>query len=341
MNIGIIGINHKSAALRLREKLAIEAEHLFGPRYAAHFRLSYILLSTCNRTELYFHSDDLAMTHTYLLNAIRERMEEEFEHKIYSYFGIDCFFHLARVTAGVDSALIGETEIQGQVKRAYEMAHSYRTLAPELHFLFQKCLKIGKEVRSQHRLAYGLPCIENAVLNVGMRILGNLQEKNVLFVGLSEINHKIFLHLKKIGCRHLFFCNRTLSKAQELAAKENIGFLPWEQLDRWSSFDAVIFGTKCPHFLIHKEDVISPSACRLVIDLSVPRNVDPKIGRHPEITLLNVDQLNRAIDRKRTIKATEIARIETHLIAQSVERQAALFQIKELQRSHFALSTAV
>ena len=292
--------------------------------------VSLISFSTCNRTEIYFHSEDLASTHTYLLNAMRERIEEEFEHRIYSYFGIDCFFHLARVTAGVDSALIGETEIQGQVKRAYEIAHTYRELSPELHFLFQKCLKIGKEVRSKYQLASGLPCIENAVLNVGLRLFGNLREKKILLVGLSEINHKVFLRLKKMGCSRIVFCNRTYEKAREMADKEGVGVLPWEELSRWPSFDIAIFGTKCPHFLIHKEQFPQKISCRLVIDLSVPRNVDPRIGRHPAITLLNVDQLNRAIDRKRKRKAQEMARIETQLIAHSVERQVALFRLKSL-----------
>jgi glutamyl-tRNA reductase len=340
MYVGILGINHKSATLRLREKLAKVAEQLFGPSHTACFRFSSVLLSTCNRTEIYFQSEELALTHTYLLNAMRESMEEEFEHCIYSYFGIDCFFHLARVTAGVDSALIGETEIQGQVKRAYEMAQNYRPLASELHFLFQKCLKIGKEVRSQHP-AYGLPSIENAVLNIGLRVFGNLRDKNILFVGLSEINHKIFMRLKKLGCKHIFFCNRTWEKAQEFAEKEGAALLPWRELDSWPTFDCALFGTKSPHFLVHREELASANmVCRLVIDLSVPRNVDPKIGRHPAITLLNVDQLNQAIDRKRKLKALELARIETQVIAQSVQRQAALFQLKERQRNHYLLSKA-
>jgi glutamyl-tRNA reductase len=333
MHIGIIGINHKSADLRLREKLAKAAEHLFGPDHAAHSHFSYVLLSTCNRTEIYFHSDDPSETHTYLLNAMRERIEEEFEHRIYSYFGIDCFFHLARVTAGIDSALIGETEIQGQVKRAYEMAHAYRLLASELHFLFQKCLKIGKNVRANNPTTHVLPTIEEAILNVGSRIFGNLCKKKILFVGLSEINHKIFLRFKRIGCQNIFLCNRSSGKALEIAKKEDVSLLSWEELDRWISFDLAIFGTKCPNFLVDPQDLKKDNSCKLVIDLSVPRNVDPKIGRHPHITLLNVDQLNRAIDRKRKLKALEMARIETGLIASAVEKQIGIFKLKELQQS--------
>ena len=332
MHIGILGINHKSADLPLREKLAKACEHLFGAACSAHTHFSSVLLSTCNRTEIYFHSEDPAETHTYLLNALRSEIEEEFEHRIYSYFGSDCFFHLARVTAGVDSALIGETEIQGQVKRAYETTLEFRSLAPELHFLFQKCLKIGKNIRAQTHFTQSALSIEEAVFNAGIEQLGCLRQKRILFVGLSEINYKIFVRFKQKDLRNITLCNRSQEKAKILAEKEDISLLPWEQLHRWSTFDLTIFGTKCPHFLVGKEPLQSEICQKLVIDLSVPRNVDPRVGRYSHITLLNVDQLNRVLDRKRKLKALEIARLTTQHIAQSVEKQVSIFRLKELQR---------
>ncbi|HEY4832547.1 MAG TPA: glutamyl-tRNA reductase, partial [Waddliaceae bacterium] len=244
----------------------------------------------------------------------------------------DCFFHLARVTAGVDSALVGETEIQGQVKRAYEMAHTLRSLDQELHFLFQKCLKIGKNVRSNTEFSYGLPSIEEAILNVGKKLLGNLEKRKILFVGLSEINHKIFVHFKQMGCCNISLCNRSTGRALEMAQREAVGLLPWEQLPQWMTFDVAIFGTKCPNFLVSKDHLKQENFCKLVIDLSVPRNVDPKIGRLPHLTLLNVDQLNQAIDRKRKLKAAEIARVETQIIAAAVEKQISIYRLKELQK---------
>ena len=259
-------------------------------------------------------------------------IEEEFEHKIYSYFGSDCFFHLARVTAGVDSALIGETEIQGQVKRAYETAHAYRPLASELHFLVSKVFEDRQGDPLLLSILFGLPSIEEAIHHVATGLFGNILKKKILFVGLSEINHKIFARFKKIGCRNLFLCNRSHDKALEVARKEAVNHLPWEQLAQWPYFDFAIFGTKCPHFLVTRDHLKIESTCRLVIDLSVPRNVDPKIGRHP-ITLLNVDQLNKAIDRKRKLKALDLARIETQCIAQSVTTQLSLFRRREAQIS--------
>lgn len=325
MRVGVIGINHKSADLRLREKLAKACQRRFGNQNSLHLPFTFILLSTCNRTEIYFNSLDLAHTHTEILTILRHEIEEEFEHRVYSYFGSECFYHLACVTSGVDSALIGETEIQGQVKRAYEGAARFHCLTPELHFLFQKCLKIGKSVRSEKALSKGLPTIEEAVLHAAQNLLSDLEQRKILFVGFSEINQKIFFRFKQKGIENITFCNRSHKKALE-----KIKLLSWDQFDQWGDFDLAIFGTKCPDFIISKP----PPACRwkLVIDLSVPRNVDPQIGRQKEITLLNVDQLNRLVDRKRRIKAAELAYLKSDIIADAVERQVAIFKLKEWQR---------
>lgn len=338
MRIGILGINHKSADLKLRETLAKACQRRFGSKNFLHACYTYVLLSTCNRTEIYFSSPDLAQTHTALLAILRQEVADEFEHCIYSYFGSDCFFHLACVTAGIDSALIGETEIQGQVKRAYESAASVRSLSKELHFLFQKCLKIGKNVRTHEDLACRLPTLEEAVLQAGEKILGDLKQRTILFVGLSEINYKIFLRFKQQGFRQITLCNRSYEKAKNVAQAENLHVLPWEQFERWSSFDLAIFGTKCPDFLVSRVPAMHKRL--LILDLSVPRNVDPQLGRRQEITLLNIDQLNRSIERKRRIKAAEIGRLETQIIASAVSRQLSLYRLKERQRTQTLLTTS-
>src|SRR5262245_20986881 len=116
MKVGVVGINHKLADLKLREQLAKNCQKCFGSLRAVNEHHHFILLSTCNRTEIYFSSEDLTTTHTYLLSILRMEVEGEFDHKLYSYFGVDSFCHLTRVTLGLDSAIIGETEIQGQVK---------------------------------------------------------------------------------------------------------------------------------------------------------------------------------------------------------------------------------
>lgn len=337
MWIAVIGINHKSTDLELREKLAKACARRFDPSHSAHGLIDYVLLSTCNRTEIYFSSENLAETHSYLLAILRYEIKEEFEHCIYSYFGRDCFFHLARVTAGIDSAIIGETEIQGQVKQAYEKVLRYRTLSRPLHFLFQKSLKIGKEVRSKNIFTRGLPTLEEAILNGANSLMGDLRDKKILFVGLSEINRKVFARFRRKGLQNITFCNRSSERLKEMAVEEEIYFIAWEHIQRWVEYDLVILGTKSPYYLVRKNSQIFKSP-KLIIDLSVPRNVDPSMAYVKNITLFNVDQLNALIDQKRKQKAIEVARLETEVIAKAIDRQATIFRLKEQQRLQGLLS---
>jgi glutamyl-tRNA reductase len=329
MRVGIVGVNHKSADLHLRDLLAKACQKRFSPGGYAHGEHAFVLLSTCNRTEVYFSSEDLAETHSYLLRILRYDVTEEFEHKLYSYFGYDCFTHLCRVTVGMDSAILAETEIQGQVKNAYEAAALLGRLPRDLHYMFQKCLKIGKEIRTLFPSPRGMPSIEDGIFEVGASIFPNFQTKKILFVGVSDINCKILMKMKAAGFENIALCNRTDRKAKKLAILESILFVPWHELSTWHEFDVVMFATKSPEYLICKEDIpIGFLSKKVVIDLSVPRNVDPQLGSHPDVTLLNIDQINQHVDQVRLLKKIEMERIET-LVNDRTEKQLAVFHSKE------------
>jgi len=313
MRIGVVGINHKLADLKLREQLAKACQKWFGVLRAVHDHHTFVLLSTCNRTEIYFCSQDLAETHTYLLGILRVEVEEEFDHKLYSYFGIDCFSHLTRVTLGLDSAIIAETEIQGQVKLAYENTSEYHRLPGELHFLFQKALGITKKLRSELQLGRGMPNLEHAILQTGKHMFQNPEQARLLFVGASDINQKILAFLKNKYFRHLTLCNRSDDHASALSKQYDVNHLPWSDLSLWIEYDWIIFGTKSPEYLISQRH-LSHSCVgeKLIMDLCVPRNVDPKLGQDARITLLNIDQINRQLDIRH--------RRMTHLLTQAEER---------------------
>lgn len=296
MRVGVVGINHKLADLKLREELAKACQRCFGALQAIHEDHSFILLSTCNRTEVYFSSSDLAATHTYLLSILRVEVEEEFDHKLYSYFGVDCFSHLTRVTLGLDSAIIGETEIQGQVKLAYENTSDYHVLPEALHFLFQKALGISKKLRSELQLGRGMPNLEHAVLQTGKHLFKNPEDVRILFVGASEINRKILAFLKSKNFQNITLCNRSGDQAGALADLHGVNYLSWAQLNSWTEYDWIIFGTKSPDYLIRREEVSQTQISqKLIMDLCVPRNVEPKLGQDSRITLLNIDQINRLL----------------------------------------------
>jgi glutamyl-tRNA reductase len=312
MRTGVIGINHKLADLKLREKLAKAAMKRFTFGSEVPTAHPCLVLSTCNRTEIYFSSEDLSTTHSYILSILREEVAEEFDQKLYSFFGYDCFTHLCRVTAGLDSAIVAETEIQGQVKIAYENAASTLALSKDMHYLFQKAMKIAKQVRTELPIGRGIPDLEHAVMSTGKDIFTAPEEKQILFVGASAINLKIMAYLHAKKHQNITLCNRTALDDGKHARH----LLPWDSLSEWHRYDWIIFGTKAPHHLIKKEHL--PHECvgkKLIIDLSVPRNVDPRLAKDERVTLLNIDQLNRHLRIRREQLTSSLDKAEGLIIA--------------------------
>lgn len=340
MRVGVLGINHKLAGLELRELLAKICHRRLHPGQSTHGEHSFILLSTCNRTEIYFSSENLADTHSYLLSILRQDVSEDFDQKLYSYFSKDCLLHLCRVTSGLDSAIVAETEIQGQVKNAYETAQQFRRLPFELHYLFQKALGIAKKARSVLPAKPGIPDIGHAIYQTGQYLSKELADPKILFVGASDINETILSFMKSKQLSNITLCNRTKENGQEAAAKHQVTFAPWDEVKNWQAYDWVIFGTKATDYLLHSG--MSVDACvgrKLVIDLSVPRNVDPKLSTHPSITLLNIDQINRRLKVRRKHLFDSLHQAE-EMIADSIAQQMKLFEEKEKSRLRLHTMTA-
>lgn len=326
----MIGINHKTATLNLREELSRTCQKRFSPENSIHSENAFVLLSTCNRTEIYFSAEDLAKTHSYILSILKAEIyhdeEAEFDQKLYSYFGEECFLHLCEVTAGLDSAIIAETEIQGQVKSSYELACKFVTLPSPVHYLFQKALKIGKEIRSKMDLGRGLEGIEHAIYQTAEQVFDNPMETKILLVGASLINEKVLTYLKKKNCQNITLCNRSDEKAALLQEAFQVPLLPWENLSLWPSYDWIIVGTRAPRYLLEKKDLMVPlSSIKLINDLSVPRNADPLLTEDLNLRLLNIDQINRLL-RVRRQKLTEKVALAKNYIQMSTQKQIHLFQ---------------
>lgn len=332
IEIGVIGVNHKSASLQLRETLAQIFQNFFRVGSIHGEGLSFVLLSTCNRTELYFHTEDLAEGHSRLLKSLRRGMEEEFDHALYSFFGAECFFHLARVTAGLDSAILGETEIQGQVKKAYD-EYAGNALHRALHFAFQKSLKTGKQVRSTLPLDRGSSTLEETVVKTGLRFFSQDQKQRVLVVGASQINEKILGRFRYWDCFDVSVCNRTLATGKKLAKETGCRAVPWSTLESWEEYPWLVVGTKCPDFLL-KKAISRRHSRQLIIDLSMPRNVHPLLGRQEHITLLNIDQIQRIVSRRqRRVEAA--ADMAEGIVRSTVDRQLHIFREKERERRRY------
>ncbi len=295
LHIGVLGINHKQADLKLREVVATAYQRYFSLGNPFQNSTSFVLLSTCNRSELYFSSFNLAHTHSHIFELLRKEIPHDFEQKCYSFFGRDCFHHLAKVTAGLDSAILAETEIQGQVKTAYEHARRLQPLASELHFLFQKCLKIGKDIRTTLLLPTQLPDIEHAILQIANNFFKNKGIPRLLLVGASHINAKIAALIAKKNVAAITVANRSLLPGIELAQALKGETLAWKEISTcWHTFDWIMTATKCPYHIISG----TPQQEKLLIDLAVPRNMCPRIAGAGSM-LYNIDALHTLLDERK------------------------------------------
>ena len=301
MEVGVIGINHKSSDVALRELLAKAARHCFGNDLMYPW-LSHVLLSTCNRTEVYFSGGNLAEFQSVILNVLRSKINTPFEDRLYSFFAEDCFAHLTEVTSGLDSAILLESDIQHQVKVAYHHASIDRRLSPAMHFMFQKCFKIAKAMRSMFQSAYSL---EQMIFKLTQNFFRSNRDLNVLFVGNSAVNRKILSLFFNKGMSRLNVCTRHPKSIERDAKEKGYGLLGWHHLSKWLDYDLIICGAAGDDYIIKREDLDgyqSLKSNRLVLDLAVPRNVDPQIAHHPQIQLfpqirlLNIDEIIRLSD---------------------------------------------
>jgi len=324
MRAGVLGINHKMASVSLRSFLAKACEEWF---HTADCEPLSVLLSTCNRTEIYFASEDLAATHSQLINRFKEIIPIDYDQKFYTYFDRDCFYHLCRVASGLDSAVIAETEIQSQVRDAYQKASLKNLLPRQLHYLFQKSLKVSKEVRQRLTTTRGIPTLEQAITKIGDHFFKEKSDPKVLFVGASAINEKLIHHFLNRGVDHLHLINRTPKKI------EGVTSIDWNQISSWSKFDWIIVGTKSQDYILKTHHSKWSNQQILIQDLSVPSNVDPRLGNHPQITLMNIDEINKTLQFQQKQIYHLLDRAEAYVEAAS-DRQISLYH----QREHARMS---
>ncbi|MDP1608607.1 MAG: hypothetical protein Q8L98_04760 [Chlamydiales bacterium] len=318
LRIGVLGMNFKTASLEVREQIARAVDSLVSET-GMFFPYPTVVLSTCNRTEIYFGGGDLASIHTDLLAWLRFSFQESFECYFYSYFGIDCFLHLSRVTVGLDSANLTETEIQRQVKVAYEQATNRFCLPPALHYAFQKSLKVAKEVRNQFPLHRGNVQLSSMIWRLAGDFFTELPSKKILFVGYSELNRQLLASFMRRGVFDITLCTKNPATIPQLAYP----VVGRDVLESWFTFDLIICASKAGQYLIQGRGYTN----RLLFDLSVPRNVDPLVGERSR--LYNMEQINALIQEE--IKQRQVCLSQSEeLLKNCVHRLALIYRNKNL-----------
>ncbi|MCK3657401.1 glutamyl-tRNA reductase [Pasteurellaceae bacterium Pebbles2] len=323
MTILVLGINHKTATVALREKVAFSQEkrqQALQQIQQWELAQSAVILSTCNRTEIYLHNKQISPDETQewldqcvaWFAKIHQLSLDELQSCLYLYQNQQAVTHLMRVSCGLDSLILGEPQILGQVKQAYQLSEEYyqqnqQSFSAEFSRLFQKVFSVAKRVRTETNIGENAVSVAYAACSLARQIFENLKSLNVLLVGAGETIELVSRHLLRHGVKKLMISNRTLSRAEALVAKldrgEHIQITGLDQLQFClNQADIVITSTGAPHTLISKEMVKLAQKQRrnapmLVVDIAVPRDVEESVSDLDSVYHYTVDDLQNIIQR--------------------------------------------
>lgn len=343
-SIVMVGLNFRTAAIQIREQLALTGcaldaalEHLAGTypirqgRTAARLDApEAVILSTCNRLEFYLVTADVtaavAAVTRYLGDA-HDIPQERLCGHLYVKAGPEAVEHLLRVAGGLESMILGEPQILGQVSRAYAQAHAAHTSGPILSHLFHTALRAGKRAHCETGIGENTLSLSHAAADLLTEQLPSFAKSRVLIVGAGEMAVLAAQAVRDHGAGSLAFANRTLASAEELAGRFGGAAHPWGELRKLLAWaDAVISATGAPHIVITAADVAAALPERegrplLLIDLALPRDVDPAVNQLPGVRCYDLDGLNATLAENRARRSACIPAVEA-----IVEEEAARFQ---------------
>ena len=320
----VLGATHHKAPIEVREKLALSAEDVAALQveFAALAGLEeYAVLSTCNRTEFYGVATD-ATTVSRIQAAFCARRQfaaEEFAKVRLELRGPEALQHLFEVAVGLDSQLVGETEIFGQMKTAYAEAQSRRTAGPDLNRVFQKTFQAAKHARSTTAITVGQVSIANVAVELALNIFGHLGEARILLLGAGDIGEKTARAFQSRGAASLTVASRRLERAMDLATQLGASALPFEFREaRLAEFDVVVCATGATEPVVTLPGTAAaiqkrPARPLFLIDLALPRNVAAGTAALQNVFLYNLDDLSKIAEENRLAREAEIGRCRTLL----------------------------
>jgi glutamyl-tRNA reductase len=323
MEIVLIGLNHRTATVELRERVVFSADQ--AREAAEQLRSRGILeetlvLSTCNRSELYGVPGELAINSSgaveLFLASFHQVSPGELHGSLYRHRDGNAVRHLFRVAAGLDSMLLGEAEILGQLRDAYGIALEHGETGPVLNRMFQGALEVGKRVRSETQIGTRPVSVAFAGVKLAERIFGKLNNHRALIVGAGATSEQVVRHLCDRGIKHLCVLNRTPEHAIDLAARFGGEVIPWENLGaalEWP--DLIVTSISSSEPVLTRAGIERAMARRgnralLMIDLGVPRNIAPEVGNLYNTYLYNIDDLTEIVEQNKKAREAEIPKAE-------------------------------
>ena len=302
--IFVVGLNYKTAPLAIRERFAIAVADRIDMAVRMrrqHMLSESVILWTCNRVEVYGVSDEGLPNPEALMRCLVDTSLPR-GSQLYCHQGAAAVRHLFSVSSGMDSMVLGETEITGQVKNAYETAHQAGFTGKRLNKLFQKAFETAKEIRATTAIGSGNASVGSVAVQHAQKIFGaSLKQRNVMVIGAGNMAEKCLRHLAKQGVESITIVNRSVDKAESLVSVFGGTAMPFGRcLSAMMDMDIVIVSTGCPEIIIDRSDVESVMSRRVdrplvIIDIAVPRNVAPEVHTLPGVHLHNIGDLEETV----------------------------------------------
>jgi glutamyl-tRNA reductase len=346
MNLLLVGVSHRTAPVDLREKLDFSSGDVGAAVQELATRASAaecVVLSTCNRSEIYVASSDPAQTRNDVVEFLSEfhRLPREvFQPHLFTLEGRDTVSHLFRVAAGLDSVVVGEPQILGQVMDAYHAASGRRCTGPLLGRLFTSSFQVGKRVRTETAIGEGAVSVSFEAVAIAKKIFERLDGRKVLVVGAGDISTLTAQHLRSNGVGEILITSRTGTHADALAEAVHGRAVPWSDMPAaLGQADIVITATGAPRPIITRAQVEAVIRRRRVdplyiIDIAVPRDVEPSVGDIEQVFLYNIDDLQKFVQKNMSDRGAAVQHAEA-VVSEEVVRFVTW------QRSRRAVPTIV
>lgn len=322
MNIIVVGLSHKTAGVEVREKVAFAPTQMEKPLQAVVSLpdiTEAVIVSTCNRVEIYATTRDIAGGMARIKRFLADYHNIELatlESHLYSYHGEDATRHLFRVASSLDSMVVGEPQILGQIKTAYGYAAEYKSSGIILNRFLHKAFSVAKRVRTETKIASSAVSVAFAAVELAKKIFGDLSDKTVLLIGAGEMCELAAKHFINVGVRGVMVTNRTYERAEKLALEFDAKPIHFDHLfEQLHKADIILSSTGAPHFIITQkemEEVVRRRKMKAMffIDIAVPRDIDPKVNDVENVYLYTVDDLNGVVATNLEQRKIEAAKAE-------------------------------
>jgi len=319
MEIFVLGLNHKTAPVSVRERLAFDDNDAVDALKALKTRFpdaEFALLSTCNRVELYCAGDEKGQPDTEslidFLARHRHTASDEFRDYMYVRFGAEAVSHLLTVSSSLDSMVLGESQIIAQVKESYALACSVKSTGKILNRLFHTAFVTSKEIYSSTTIANRRVSVAGVAVDLARQLFGELLSAKVVVIGAGEMGELLVEHFKHVKCGNIFVVNRSFQRAVDLAAAHDIRADKWESLEgHLVDADIVVASAGGQDYLFRKDTFKKVLKRRrkgavLIIDIAVPRNFEPAVNEIDNVYLYSVDDLAEVVARNIKLREEEV-----------------------------------